>query len=125
MNQPPDLSKTRITSIDLLRGLVMVIMALDHVRVFFHAQAMTVDPTDMSTTTPQLFFTRWITHFCAPVFVFLSGTSIYLQGLKKTKKDLSLFLIKRGLWLVFAEIFIIALAWTFNPFYHIIILQVI
>jgi uncharacterized membrane protein len=125
MNQTTDVLKTRITSIDLLRGLVMVIMALDHVRDYFHVQAMTGNPTDMSTTTPLLFFTRWITHFCAPVFVFLSGTSIYLQGLRKTKAELSLFLLKRGLWLVFAEFFIIALGWTFNPLYHTIILQVI
>jgi uncharacterized membrane protein len=125
MNQLAASSKTRITSIDLLRGIIMVIMALDHVRDYFHAQAMTGDPTNLETTTPQLFFTRWITHYCAPVFVFLAGTSIYLQGLKKSKAELSIFLIKRGIWLVFAEVFIVTLGWTFNPLYNILIIQVI
>ena len=116
-------SKTaRIESIDILRGLVMVIMALDHVRDYFHSVA---DPLDLTNTTPFLFFTRWITHFCAPVFVFLSGTSTYLQSLRKTKKVLQSFLIKRGLWLIFIEIVVISFAWTFNPHYNFIIFQVI
>lgn len=117
--------KQRIQSIDMLRGAVMLIMALDHVRDFFHPAAFTDDPTNLATTTPALFFTRWITHFCAPVFVFLSGSSAFLAGQRKTKTELSLFLIKRGFWLVFAEIAIITLAWTFNPLYNVIILQVI
>ena len=100
-------------------------MALDHVRDFFHAPANIDDPLNLATTTPLLFFTRWITHFCAPVFVFLTGTSIYLQSLRKTKKELSAFLLKRGLWLIFVEFTIIAMAWTFNPFYNIIPMQVI
>jgi uncharacterized membrane protein len=119
------LSRNRIQSIDLLRGIVIVIMALDHVRDFFHAEAFTDDPTNMATTTPWLFFTRWITHFCAPVFVFLSGTSAFLMGQRRTKRQLSKFLITRGLWLVFVELFIITLGWTFNPFYNVFILQVI
>ncbi len=117
--------KQRIQSIDILRGLVMLIMALDHVRDFFHAQAFTDSPTNMATTTPMLFFTRWITHFCAPAFVFLSGTSAWLAGRRKTTQELSSFLIKRGLWLVFIELFIITLAFTFNPLYNLFILQVI
>ena len=112
----------RIESIDVLRGIVMVIMALDHVRDYFYQSG---DPLDLATTTPLLFFTRWITHFCAPVFVFLSGTSIYLQSLRKTKKVLQSFLIKRGLWLIFIEIIVISFAWTFNPHYNIIVFQVI
>ncbi len=80
-------NKPRIQSIDLLRGLVMIIMALDHTRDFFHAQAMTEDPLNAATTTPLLYFTRWITHFCAPTFVFLAGTSGYLQSLRKSKKE--------------------------------------
>jgi hypothetical protein len=118
-------NRNRIESIDVLRGLVMVIMALDHVRHLFHSTAFTENPLDLTTSTPELFLTRWITHFCAPIFVFLSGTSIYLQSLRKTKAELSAFLIKRGLWLVFAEVTIVTLGITFNPFYGAIILQVI
>jgi uncharacterized membrane protein len=117
--------KNRIDSIDILRGIVMVIMALDHVRDFFHIHANTDDPLNLITTSPWLFFTRWITHFCAPIFVFLSGVSIYLQSLRKTKTELSAFLIKRGLWLIFAEVAIVTLAISFNPFYNFILLQVI
>jgi uncharacterized membrane protein len=115
----------RIESIDVLRGVVMVIMALDHVRDGVHAGAFLDDPLNLATTTPALYFTRWITHFCAPVFIFLSGTSIYLQSLRKTKKELSIFILKRGLWLIVAEFTIIAFAWTFNPFFNFIPLQVI
>ena len=115
----------RIDSIDLLRGLVMIIMALDHTRDFFHAAALTDDPLNLQTTTPALFFTRWITHICAPVFVFLSGTSAYLQGLRKPKKELSVFLLKRGLWLILAEICIVSLAITFDITYSFTVLQVI
>ena len=109
------ITKPRIESIDILRGVVMVIMALDHTRDFFHITAWTDDPLNLQTTTPALFFTRWITHFCAPIFVFLSGVSIYLQGLKKTKTALSVFLIKRGLWLIFFEIIIVNFGTTFDP----------
>jgi len=103
----------------------MIIMALDHVRDFFHATAMTNDPTDMNTTSPALFFTRWITHFCAPVFLFLSGCSAYLNGLKKTRAELRQFLLKRGLWLIAVELVIVTLGITFDPLYHMFILQVI
>jgi uncharacterized membrane protein len=118
-------SSQRIFSIDVLRGAVMVIMALDHVRDFFHYTASTDSPTNLATTTVPLFFTRWVTHFCAPTFVFLAGISAYLMGKKKTARQLSLFLIKRGIWLILVEIIIVTLAWTYNPFYNLIILQVI
>jgi uncharacterized membrane protein len=114
----------RIQSIDILRGLVMVIMALDHTRDFFHHTAMTADPLDPSTTNTALFFTRWITHFCAPVFVFLSGLSAYLSAHKPVAQASS-FLLKRGIWLIIVEIVIVSLGLTFNPFYNFIILQVI
>ncbi|QXU44165.1 DUF1624 domain-containing protein [Pedobacter sp. D749] len=115
----------RILSIDILRGLVMIIMALDHTRDFFHIGAMTGDPLNPETTTGMLFFTRWITHFCAPTFVFLSGLSAYLSAQNKTPAQASSFLLKRGLWLIVIEIALITLGLTFNPFYNFIILQVI
>jgi uncharacterized membrane protein len=124
MPKPAVLSQ-RIYSIDALRGIIMIIMALDHLRDFFHYTAATDDPTNLLTTTPLLFFTRWITHFCAPLFVFLAGISAFLMGQKKTKKELSIFLLKRGCWLVIVEILIVSLAWTYDPLYHVIILQVI
>lgn len=129
MSQAPSLQplKTsyRIDSIDLLRGLVMIIMALDHTRDFFHKTAWTDDPLNLTTTTPLLYFTRWITHFCAPVFVFLAGTSGYFQSLRKSKKELSLFLIKRGLWLILIEVIVINFAFTFDIHYTLIGLQTI
>ena len=123
--------RQRIQSIDVLRGIVMVIMAIDHVRDFFYKAPVTsgasvaTSPTDLATTTPALFFTRWTTHFCAPIFVFLAGTSIFLMSQKKSKSELSAFLIKRGIWLVLVELILITLSWTFNPFYNFLILQVI
>lgn len=119
------ISRNRIESIDVLRGIVMVIMALDHVRDYFYIGANTVEALDIVNYNLPLFFTRWITHFCAPVFIFLSGTSIYLQGLRKTNKELGIFVIKRGLWLIFAECSIVAFAWTFNPNFTFIPFQVI
>ncbi len=104
----------RIESIDLLRGVVIVIMALDHVRDYFHADSMRFAPEDLTQTTPAIFFTRWITHFCAPVFVFLAGTSAFLSGQKKTKQELSKFLLKRGVWLIILEFTVVNFAWSFN-----------
>jgi uncharacterized membrane protein len=119
------IQKKRFESIDLLRGFVMVIMALDHVRSYFHSDAYLFDPANLNRTTALLFFTRWVTHFCAPVFIFLSGVSAYLYGSKKSKKELSIFLFTRGIWLVLLELFVVTLAWTFNPTYPVHILQVI
>lgn len=116
--------KARITSLDLLRGLVMIIMALDHVRDFIHYDAFLHDPLDLSTTSPLLFFTRWITHFCAPVFVFLAGTSIFLQQPRKPPADLGKLLFTRGLWLIVVEVVIITFAWTFNLSLSVMIMQV-
>ena len=117
--------KKRITSVDLLRGIIMIIMALDHTRDFFHFDAQTGSPLDLTTTTPILFFTRWITHFCAPGFVFLSGTSAFLQSARKSKKELSIFLITRGLWLILAEVTIVNLLLTFDTGFTFIALEVI
>jgi uncharacterized membrane protein len=115
----------RVQSIDLLRGTVMVIMALDHVRIFFHHDAYRFSPTDLSQTNIPLFFTRLITHYCAPVFVFLAGVSAFLYGHKRTQKELSFFLFSRGIWLVLVEAFIISLETSFNPTYPYTNLQVI
>ena len=116
MENPTHLiSKYRITSIDLYRGIIMIIMALDHVRDYFHADSFHFDPQDLSKTNILLFITRWITNLCAPTFVLLAGTSAFLSGQKKSKSELSVFLLKRGLWLIFLELSIVTLGWTFNP----------
>ena len=103
----------------------MVIMALDHVRDFFHYGSFSSDPTNLDTTTPFLFFTRFITHYCAPVFVFLAGTSAFLYGTRKTKPELFKFLLTRGLWLIFLEIVLNNLLWGFDFTYSFLVLQVI
>ncbi len=108
------IAKPRIQSIDLLKGLVMVIMALDHVRDYFHYSAFFFDATDPEQTTWPIFLTRFITHFCAPAFSFLAGTSAYMIGKRKSPSELSSFLFKRGLWLVFVEIIIVNLGWKFD-----------
>jgi uncharacterized membrane protein len=106
-------------------------MALDHVRDFLYkadlskAADAALDPTNMQTTFPALFFTRWITHFCAPIFVFLAGTSVYLMCQRKSKAAVSSFLLKRGLWLIVVELVIITFSWTFNPFFNLFVMQVI
>jgi len=120
------MKSTRIESIDILRGLVMIIMALDHVRDYFHINAFAGNyPENMESTNMILFGTRFITHYCAPVFVFLAGTSAFLYGQHKTKRQLSKFLITRGLWLLFAEIFINNFLWWFDPTFGFTNLQVI
>ena len=88
----------RVGSIDVARGMVMVLMVLDHVRDYLTDAK--IDPTDLSVTTPALFFTRWATHFCAPTFVFLAGVSAALSGLRRTRSDLSRHLLVRGFWLL-------------------------
>jgi uncharacterized membrane protein len=116
--------RVRIESVDLVRGVIMILMALDHVRDFFGFPG--VSPTDPATTTIPLFFTRWITHFCAPVFFLLTGTGAYLSLRKKTKKELSRFLFTRGLWLIFLEVVVVrCFGWQFNFDYHLTLLNVL
>ena len=115
-------NQKRIESIDILRGLIMIIMALDHTRDLFHS-GFNGNPLDPATTTPILYFTRWITHLCAPTFVFLSGLSAWLQSQRKTKKELSGFLITRGLWLIFVDLTIMTLALTADIHYSLFILS--
>jgi uncharacterized membrane protein len=107
-------NKPRISSIDFLRGAIMIIMALDHVRDYLYSGSFYYDPLDLDKTSGALFFTRWITHYCAPVFMLLAGTSAFIMSQKKTKKELSAFLVKRGLWLVFLEMIVMNFGWNFN-----------
>ncbi|MBA3669141.1 MAG: DUF1624 domain-containing protein [Sphingomonas sp.] len=113
----------RIDAIDMMRGLVVVIMVLDHVRDFFHLNPG-IDPTDPLRSYPALYLTRWVTHLCAPTFVFLAGVSILFQ--KTNGKDpahLSRFLLTRGLWLLFLEATVVTFGFNFGePF---VFLQVI
>lgn len=109
-----DLRSYRLTSIDMLRGLVIIIMAIDHTRDFFSVQ-MSIDPMGDPNVGLPLALTRWITHFCAPVFVFLAGTSAGLMAVRKTPGELAKFLLTRGLWLIAVEVVLISTATTFAP----------
>ena len=106
---------SRYPAVDALRGAVMIIMALDHIRDFFNSDAMLFSPEDLSRTTPAIFLTRWITHFCAPVFMFTAGMGacFWLQR-HPSKRQLSMFLLTRGLWLVILELTVMRLALNFN-----------
>lgn len=113
--EPVKPARKRLDSIDMLRGIVMVIMMLDHTRDFIHSGALLFDPLDLSKTTVSLFLTRWITHFCAPIFVFLAGTGAYLRYARgSSKRELSRFLVTRGLWLIILEVTVVRLLVTFS-----------
>ena len=109
----------RLESLDFLRGLGMILMALDHVRHFF-SNSLSVHATDLAQTDAPLFLTRWMTHFCAPAFVFLAGAGAFLSSTRgKTRSELARFLALRGLWLIFLELTVIrCFGWTFNFDYH-------
>ncbi|MBZ9788419.1 heparan-alpha-glucosaminide N-acetyltransferase domain-containing protein [Psychroflexus sp. CAK57W] len=121
------MSKTnhRVQSLDFLKGLVILLMALDHVRDYFHKDVFYFEPTDIEQTHLALFFTRFITHFCAPVFVLLAGTSAFFVQQRMLKFELSQWLVKRGLWLVFVEVIIITFGWRFQLNFDSIVFQVI
>ena len=119
----PTVAHARIDSIDLVRGIVIVIMALDHVRDFFGDPA--ASPTNLGTTTAALFFTRWITHICASVFFLLTGTSAYLRLKQTSKQALSRFLLTRGLWLLFLELVVMRFALQFNVDYQVTVITVL
>src|SRR5262245_22812082 len=116
---------SRLAAIDALRGLVMIIMALDHVRDFFHRDALLFSPTDLTRTTPFLFFTRWITHFCLPVFMFAAGMGAFLYGQRTTRGQLSRFLLTRGLWFIMLELTVMQFAYNFRFSFRFLILLLI
>ncbi|HZF42265.1 MAG TPA: heparan-alpha-glucosaminide N-acetyltransferase domain-containing protein [Sphingomonadaceae bacterium] len=111
----------RVDVVDLLRGLVIVLMILDHTRDYFHEAALAFDPTELGKTTPALFLTRWITHLCAPTFVFLAGVSVWLQrAAGRSLPDVRRLLITRGLWLITLELTVVSFGFNFAwPFFFI------
>lgn len=112
------LTGNRIESIDLLRGFVMILMALDHLRPYFHFESMIFDPANLERTTPGFFATRFITHLCAPTFILLAGTSIYFVRQRKSVKETSIFLLTRGAWLILLQMTLIRFGWNFDPLFH-------
>src|SRR5579863_6769384 len=125
MGTPTSRRLSRCLSIDALRGAVMMVMALDHVRDFFHAGAMSFSPTDLTQTTPILFLTRWITHFCMPTFMFTAGLGAFFFGRNHTKGKLAQFLWTRGLWFILLELSVMQLAYNFNVSLHYTILLLV
>ncbi|MFN2597521.1 MAG: DUF1624 domain-containing protein [Pyrinomonadaceae bacterium] len=116
-------TRTRVSAVDVMRGFVMVVMALDHTREFF--TNWPGNPLDPQHTTPALYLTRWVTHICAPVFVFLAGTSIFLRRRRKTERQLTRLLLTRGLWLVVVELTLVQLVFNFNWRWDVQLLEVI
>ncbi|MCD9854857.1 heparan-alpha-glucosaminide N-acetyltransferase domain-containing protein [Epilithonimonas sp. JDS] len=116
----------RVESIDIVRGLVMIIMALDHTRDFLHINSLSQNPTDLTTTDPALFFTRWITHLCAPTFVFLSGVSAFLtckrnENISETRK----YLLTRGFLLILMDFTIVNFGIWFDVHFSILFWNVL
>jgi uncharacterized membrane protein len=120
---PASSTRGRNLAIDALRGLVIVLMVLDHTRDFFFG--MRIKATDLDVASPLLFFTRWVTHFCAPVFVFLAGASAFAYGQRHSRGELTRFLLTRGALLIALELTLVRLCWIPDPFYHFTLLQVI
>jgi uncharacterized membrane protein len=124
ITNPAGVKRVRIESVDLLRGVIMILMALDHTRDFFGKTG--INPTDPAQTTVALFFTRWVTHFCAPVFFLLTGTGAYLSLRKRSTHELGRFLFTRGLWLIFLELTVFrCLGFQFNFDYQFSLLNVL
>jgi uncharacterized membrane protein len=123
MPQHPAARRVRIESVDLVRGIIMILMALDHVRDFFGT--LGADPTNLATTTPGLFLTRWITHICAPVFFLLTGTGAWFSGQRRSRNGLARFLLTRGLWLIVLELTVMRFLLQFNFDYKVTIITVL
>src|SRR5215510_1063223 len=102
LESPPS---RRIESVDVLRGIAMILMALDHTRDYFGAAG--ANPTNLATTTVPLFFTRWITHFCAPTFFLLTGTGAYLSQRRRGKAGMPRYLATRGLWMIALDVVVL------------------
>src|SRR4028119_1900140 len=115
----------RLQSIDIVRGIVMIVMTIDHTRDLIHITSVTESPTNLQTTTPALFLTRWITHFCAPTFVFLSGVSAYLLSKKNEVASTRRFLLTRGLWLIILEFTLVNFGIWFNWRFNLLLFEVI
>jgi uncharacterized membrane protein len=121
---PDQSQRTRLESIDVVRGVIMIVMALDHTRDFFGITGQS--PTNLATASTALFLTRWITHFCAPVFCLLTGTAAFLTGRKRSRAQLSRFLLTRGIWLILLELVVVrCLAYQFNVDYRVTMLLVL
>lgn len=116
-------SRARLDSVDLLRGIIMILMALDHVRDVFGDAA--ANPTDLTTASASLFLTRWMTHICAPVFFLLTGTGAYLALRRLSRHELARFLLTRGLWLILLEVTVARFLWQFNVDYRLTLLTVL
>lgn len=123
MSAPGQASWRRIDSVDLLRGVIMIVMALDHTRDYFGDAA--ASPTNLATASAALFLTRWITNFCAPVFFLLTGTGAYLAGRRRGRSGLARYLLTRGIWLIAFELTLMRFLWEFNVDYHTVVLSVI
>ncbi|MDQ3427467.1 MAG: heparan-alpha-glucosaminide N-acetyltransferase domain-containing protein [Gemmatimonadota bacterium] len=124
MSHTPSADRTRLESIDVVRGVIMIIMALDHTRDFFGMPGQS--PTDLATATPALFLTRWVTYICAPVFFLLMGTGAYLSLRRQSTSELSRFLFTRGLWLIVLEVTLVrCFAYQFNVDYRVTMLLVL
>jgi uncharacterized membrane protein len=117
-------SRARLESIDVVRGVIMIIMALDHTRDFFGIPGQ--NPTNLANTTAALFLTRWVTHYCAPVFFLLTGTGAYLSRRRRFPRELSRWLLTRGLWLIFLEVVLLrCFSYQFNVDYRVTMLLVL
>jgi uncharacterized membrane protein len=123
MTEATSPNRVRLESVDVVRGIIMIIMALDHVRDVFGDLA--ASPTNLATTTAPLFFTRWVTHICAPVFFLLTGTGSYLARRRMSQGELSRFLLTRGLWLILLELTVARFLWQFNVDYRLTMLTVL
>jgi uncharacterized membrane protein len=124
MSDPPPSTRTRIDAVDVVRGVIMIIMALDHTRDFFGMPGQ--NPTNLATASAALFLTRWVTHICAPVFFLLTGTGAYLSLRRQSRSELSRFLLTRGMWLIVLELVLVrCLVYQFNVDYRVTMLLVL